>query len=288
MATTHSGGKSELKDAEATNLFTALAGRQLVREVAAILAPEGILVAPMKGVLLHALACSDPRARPLADVDVLVRERDAPRARELLTRAGFRVAGHGLAAVTLAPPRGHLLLLDLHHRLYPYQRFGPEPGALLARARRDREAFGVEVLEMHPLDLYAHLVGHFLKDRRDARQAQALAELAGVAERLALSPNDVATHLEAEGLSRAARYTLSFAEASGDRFAAEVLARLAPDPLGEALAAWTRRAVSSRPQPAKVAAIPAALLDRTLADGLASLCIQARWAVARTARGLRG
>lgn len=274
-----------MDDLEAERLFSALEGRELVRDASRHLAEAGIAVAPMKGALLHALGCADPRARRITDVDLLVPRRDAARAREVLVARGYRVVGRGLAADMLAPPREGALLVDLHHTLYPYQRFGPYADEVFARARRDAALFGVEVRVMDPLDLYAHLVGHFVKDRRDDRQRDALGDLAGVAARFSLSPAEVARHLEAQGLGRAARYTLAFAAAAGDGFADMVRARLTPDPLGDWLAGWARRAVRARRQPAKIAAVPTAFLDRSIVDGCRSLGAQARFAIARTLGG---
>lgn len=272
---------------EMANLYAAIAGRATVREVAEILAGEGILVAPLKGALLHATGCAAAGSRPMVDVDVLVPAHQHARARAALVRAGWTVCGIGTAADMLRKG-DRPLVIDLHQRLYPYQRFGPRTESVLARARVDRSAFGVDVLLMDPLDLYAHLVAHFAKDRRDERQARTLVDLGRVADVHALAPAEVAARLDAEGLGRAARYTLTMArDHLGDGFAADVLARLERDPVGDAIAAIARRAVRMGPQPTKLAAIPVALLDRSVAESARSLAAHARWAVGRAIRRAR-
>ena len=70
-----------------------------------------------------------------------------------------------------------------------------------------------------------------------------------------------------------------------DGFADMVRAHLTPDPLGDWLAGWARRAVRARRQPAKIAAVPTAFLDRSIVDGCRSLGAQARFAIARTLGG---
>lgn len=273
-----------MHESELENLYAALAGRETVREVAEALAPLGIRVMPLKGVLLHALGCADPLARPMVDVDLLVRRHELESACRCLGAQGWTVASRGPAAVMLVKP-GFPLVIDLHHRLYAYERFGPSADAIRTRARLDREVFGVEVLLMDPLDLYAHLVGHFAKDRRDERQERTLVDLRRLADKAELSAERVAVHLAQAGLGRAARYTLGVAVSHlDDRFAADVLARLPKDPLGDLLAAWALRAVRAFPQPTKLAAVPVALLERSLTDGLISLATHAGLALAREVR----
>ncbi len=266
--------------AEMTNLHGALAGRQTVRRVAELLGRHGIDVLPMKGALLYALGCTDPWARSMLDVDLLVRRDDFQRALGLLARDGWIPTVQTRAATVLEKPGGQLSL-DLHHRLYAYGRFGPSISGLWRRARRDRAAFGVEVLSMDPLDLYAHLVGHFAKERLDERQAERLVDVARVAAQCELDATRVALHLDAEGLGRAGRYTLSIARDAGDTFAAMVLARLSPDALGGVLARVARRTIAAGPQPWKPAAVPTALLDRSLLASARSLADHTSDAAAR-------
>lgn len=271
-------------EAALANLHAALAGRETVREVAELLGREGIAVLPLKGALLHALGCTDPLARPMVDVDLLLRREQFERAVATLAGAGWALRARGRAGATVGKP-GRYLGLDLHHRLYAHARFGPDVASVFRRARPDRDAFGAEVLAMHPLDLYAHLVGHFAKERLDHRQASRLVDLERVAARCELDLRRTAAHLEDQGLGRAARYTLAIARDSGDTFAARVLERLGPDPVGDVLARLARRAVAGRPQPWKPAAVPVALLDRSLLAGAVALADHARDALARWRRG---
>ena len=64
--------------------------REVLRDLAAVLAKEGIPVRPLKGVLFQLLLYGDPAERTLLDVDVLVPRRCFGRATRALIRAGYR------------------------------------------------------------------------------------------------------------------------------------------------------------------------------------------------------
>lgn len=232
-----------------------------------MLGPAGIVVVPLKGVLLHATVYrSRPQDRPLADVDVLVAKSRVRDAQRLLVLDGWRLlASDPNASMLVKADRP--LPLDLHARLYGAERYGPDPGDLIARALPDPEAFGVDVRLPLPEDLYAHLVGHFVKDRRDERQMHSLIDLREVAKHHRLDPASIARHLDANGLGRAARYALPLArDHAADTFAGAVLEHLRPDPLGEGLSRFAVAVVKRSRQPSKLAALPVALLNRSLLD----------------------
>lgn len=255
--------------------------RDLVRRLARALAAEGIDVMPLKGVLLQQHVYADPLERPISDVDLLVRERDFARATAVLAREGLDVFLHGEAgtSVTLREARSGFLV-DLHQRLFSPSWFRLGTGELFARARRDEALFDAPVYVIDALDLYAHLVGHFVKGRLGARDAHHVRDFAVVAERFALDARAVAQHLERHGLARAARYALGVArDAGGDAFAADVIAALRVDLLGDAIARVARVALQ-RPL-APVAVVPTHLLNASVARAARSLAVHAADVVRR-------
>jgi hypothetical protein len=278
---------SQLLRLDIARLLISIVARDTVREVASLLEGTGIAVVPLKGVLLHATVYKDPTARPLSDVDILVPAPMRRSAEDKLRLAGWRLVSSE-ASSSMFVKAERPLPLDLHFDLYSARRYGPLAEELIGRATPDRTLFGAEVRLPQPNDVYAHLVGHFAKDRRDHRQPYSLLDFAAVAERHDLDARVVARHLDDNGLGRAARYSLSIArDHAGDRFAASVLAELRSDPLGERLSALARFVVKYTNQPSKVAAIPGALLDRTLHDSMISLATQTSSAASRSLRRLR-
>lgn len=107
--------------------------------VSGALAKEGIAFAVIKGVAQQKLLYSDHFAKPVGDVDILVRARDYRRARAVLTMRGFAVAegcrslwwswflGEQHMVMAGPPP----VVVDLHYRLQ--QPGSPSP--------RDPDAF---------------------------------------------------------------------------------------------------------------------------------------------------
>lgn len=247
----------------------ALLARDLVSRAARLLAESGLLLAPLKGVLLAAAAPDRPLGRPLTDADVLVGPRALRRAAAALERGGFRRLASDAVSVTLALP-GEPLALDLHGELFPAGMFGLDAAGVLARARLDGERFGAPVLWPRGDDAFAHLVGHFVKGRHGPGDRLRAEDFQRAATRLALEPGAVARHLAAQGLARAARRALGVAVALGDApFAAAVLRALPPDPLGERLAGLASRWADA-PRGLGAAVAPH-LLDRSLPAGALSL-----------------
>jgi hypothetical protein len=87
------------------------------------MAQAGVPFLVLKGAALAHLVYGDPRLRPMRDVDLLIRKRDADRALDVLMRCGFKPGG------TAVPARHHHLqamarmlegatvTIELHHEL---------------------------------------------------------------------------------------------------------------------------------------------------------------------------
>jgi hypothetical protein len=160
-------------------------------------------------------------------------------------------------------------VIDLHREPLVRGLFRLTNDDLFARGHTDDALFGARVVLPDPLDLYAHLLGHFTKGRLDASNTMHLADFAAVATRYDLAPSSCARHLVACGMGRAARYVLALAaEIAGDTHARETLAALPFDPLGDVLALAARRAFAGGPRAAQVLALHA--LAETLPRGARS------------------
>lgn len=89
---------------------------------------EGVAVLPLKGVALHAIGIYVPGERPMADVDILVRPRDAERTKHILESLGFYEARASWKERVFLPTDGHLpgslgehsdndVKIELHERI---------------------------------------------------------------------------------------------------------------------------------------------------------------------------
>lgn len=99
-----------------------------VRQIDALARHEGVAMTALKGVALHALGLYRAGERPMADVDLLVRERNRPAAVRVLERAGHGLCcdvwKHGIYAprdaadvVGFAEHAGNPIKVDLHVRI---------------------------------------------------------------------------------------------------------------------------------------------------------------------------
>jgi hypothetical protein len=216
----------------------------------------GARLMPLKGVLLVALGIRKAADRSMADVDVLVEPSVArPVTRAARSHGWLTPMGNDTACV-LVHPKTRATSIDLHRALFPPHFFGMDTDGVFERARRDDKLFTREVYVMHPLDLYAHLVGHFVKGRSDRRDHRHLTDFAAVGRWSGASPSECAAHLERVGLARAARYALNLAlDTEADSFTREVLRRLPKDRRGSAMAMVADR-VLSRVEPGSDWGIP--------------------------------
>jgi hypothetical protein len=282
---------SEL-DASATlstprrHLVKPLMARALLRDLTAKLHAAGIAAMPLKGVLLQSHLYEVGWARDMCDVDVLVREEDFDRALQVLVAAGCSCTQNNFDEAHVHVP-GHALPLDLHRRLLPRATFALHSSDVFARARPDHELFGCELWLPDPLDLYAHLIGHFLmsRARRDDHRS---ADFGAIARAHELDPRRCARHLELTGLARAARYVLPIVAANAaDPFALCVLRELRADALGDALALAMRQVLPRFSEAFHPAALGTHMLGRSLGAGARGLSMRAFDVVVRQRQRMR-
>lgn len=253
------------------NLARAAVGREVLVAAVEALAEHDVPLVPLKGVYLQARVYECPEQRPIRDVDVLVPEHRFDAARERLVAAGWRWQAVNASEATATSP-AHALPLDVHRRLFAPGAFDLATVDVFARTRPDRTRFGVEVWMPDPLDVLAHLVGHFVKSRSGPEDHVHLRDFAELARAHALAPVACARHLERAGLARAARYALGLAaQSSPDPFARDVLGALRGDPVGTTLASLARRARTQVPRGSALAALPGYLLEPSLVRGVSSL-----------------
>lgn len=254
-------------------LASHLVGRAVLEAAARALAPHDILLMPLKGIWLQQLVYADPSERVITDVDVLVRERDYAAAIDVLRDAGWSIVGRNRTETALRS-EAWPLPLDLHQSLFSRSSFAMPAAALFERGSLDDQAFAAEVVLPSPYDVFAHLVGHFVKSRggRDTA-ANELHDLPAIAARFSLEPRATARHLEQCGLARAARYALQCVAAASDRagFCPQTLAALRRDPVGQLCAASMLAVRSS----AVLAALPGFVLEPTLPRGALAAALRA-------------
>jgi len=254
---------------------TSVVAREVLRDVAGVLNADGIAVMPLKGVLFQLLLYGDPAERALLDVDILVPRHSFGRAIGALLRAGFRPRNAAVSLIECAlwSPRG--LLVDLHRELFSRGRYKLSTEALFRRATRDDRLLGVPLQIAHPHDTAAHLIGKFVADHEGSEPLQRLQELAFWTRHCAIDPWRLARHLSRCGMLRAARYTFQRgAQLSADPFFGAALGALPADPLGNATARLARSLMSEL-GPTPLGALPAHLLNSSLASGGVSLAYSA-------------
>jgi hypothetical protein len=216
----------------------------------------GARLMPLKGALLVALGIRKAGERPMIDVDVLVEPAYARAAAVAAQKRGWSASLGNDAACMLIHPKTSSTSVDLHRTLFPPFYYRMDTEGVFARATPDTKLFGREIMRMSPLDLYAHLVGHFVKSRTDRRDLRHLRDFAPVARWSGMSPRECAAHLERVGLARGARYALRLAaDTENDVFAREVLSALGRDRRGRLLAR-TADAALSRLEPGSHWGIP--------------------------------
>lgn len=273
--------RSPLDDSAAKELraFTAsVIARETLRDVARVLAPRGIPVMPLKGVLFQLVLYADPAERRLCDVDVLVPEGRFFEAIDILVQHGYRPesAGPSWIEVAFASPRG--LPLDLHRRVFCPLRYRMSTGELFSRATLDEALLGSPIWIQHPLDTLAHLVGKFVSDHVHSSAQPRLRELELLVEHHRLEAEPACRHLIAAGLGRAARHV--FARGARERShpfydaALCALPRTAIDDVVVGLAAE----LCQRLEHGRLAPLSAHLLNTSLWRGASSLALAALYA----------
>src|SRR5262249_23401976 len=127
-----------------------------------------------------------------------------------------------------------------------------------------------------PRDVFAHLIGHFVKSRTRLDDATRIADLVLMVERCGLDPADCAQHLHAAGMARAARYVLQdLSERGPGTFCRTLLQPLPEEPLGERIVRFAR-ATSAAPfaRPALMT-LSGFALDTSLPAGARALALRA-------------
>jgi hypothetical protein len=232
----------------------------------------GARVMPLKGVLLVALGVRRSGERPMIDVDVLVEPQLARGAVLAARRRGWEARMGNDYACMLVHPKTPSTSIDLHRALFRRHFFRMPTEPVFERATRDEKLFGRPVMRMDSRDLYAHLIGHFVKGREDARHTRHVKDFAAVGRWIDATPAACADHLVRLGLSRAARYALPIAvRLEGDAFGAEVLRALPRDRRGSMLAFAADRVIE-RVEPGSMLAVPFVhALNSSLPRGARSL-----------------
>lgn len=214
-------------------LASYLIGRTVLQQCAAVLAPLGIWLVPLKGIWLQHFVYGESAERVITDVDVLVPESRYAQARAALVDAGWKLEVENTTEASYLAP-GLPLAIDLHASLYTRGAFHVSLPGIFARARPDAEAFGCQVLSPDPLDVLSHLVGHALKGGNAwIGKGNEMRDIPRLVQVFGLSPEQCAQRLAADGLGRAARFVLPLIAAEPvPGFAERTLACLPADPVG--------------------------------------------------------
>jgi hypothetical protein len=186
----------ELEDI-AREAFLVTAGPSLVREVARTLAAHRISVMPLKGVLLQRMVFGEGVFRPISDVDILVAPGRFEEAHAVLISAGFEHVfwERGKWQATLKNPSGFPLGIDLHREVSRTPRSRLTPRGLFERGTTNESLFGVAVRVPSPDDLFAHVLLHGMLHWIRVGRVHHPGDLAAIATRLGLNPEECAQHL---------------------------------------------------------------------------------------------
>jgi hypothetical protein len=195
----------------------------MLDEAAKLFLAARIPVMPLKGMWLQQVVYESAYERRVSDLDLLVPEDRYEEAADILRAAGWRCSCWNTWEATFRSPR-YPLPIDLHCELFPAGSFNMPTADLFRRGRRNSETFGVELVLPDPLDVFAHLVGHFAKCQiASVLEPKLGPELAKLASSFQLEPDAVARHLEMCGMARAARYALTLgARNDGSHFCQRV------------------------------------------------------------------
>lgn len=267
-------------------LASHLVGRAVLEASARLLAQHAIPVMPLKGIWLQQFVYADPSERLITDVDVLVPDGLYPRAVAALRDAGWEVCSANVVETALRSAHWPLPL-DLHRALFARSGYRLASRELFARGQIDEQTYGVRVTLPDPRDVFAHLVGHFVKSRggRDT-DSHAPRDLPALAARCALEPRAMARHLEQCGLARASRYALQCVPENldPDGFCRATLAALAPDAIGQLCAASMLALRERSSLRSAWSALPGFVLERSVPRGVFSAA-QRAFDRARESRG---
>jgi hypothetical protein len=192
---------------------TALVGELALRlgnQVIGACAERGVVLMPLKGVLLLARWPDLRGRRDLVDIDLLARPQDVRTVGLVLRTLGFERTAGSSAAGTFASDAWPLSV-DLHHQLFPHGLFDASTDGVFSRAELDESLFADPVARMSDEDLISHLIGHFVKGRGTFLRDKSLDDIRWLLKQGCFRPRDgdrLAAHIRELGLLRAAGYVL--------------------------------------------------------------------------------
>ena len=243
----------------------------LANQVFEACADRGIVLMPLKGVLLLGRWPALRGRRDLVDIDLLVRGSDVEALTLVLHALGFEATVSSTAGRTFASDSWPLSI-DVHQHLFPHGMFRMSTDAVFSRAEIDASLFAGPVARMSDGDLFAHLIGHFVKGRGVFRQDTSLNDIRWLLKESIYRLEDadaLGSHFRALGLQRAAGYVLGHASFRDEAIACAVVRSLElsrRDRMAIAVARLDTRANAGSPR-----WWTPHLLDRSLVAGSCSL-----------------
>lgn len=160
------------------NAYRAQRALRDLREVLDALCAGGINPIVLKGASLALGLYGDPVLRPMGDLDLLVKEGDAPRAMMALLQEGYMPGGEVMTRWVAENLTSHLPVLEapervpveIHFRLFPRGTpLFPEEQRVWGRAIQG-ESQGVRFLRLAPPDELLYLCGHTVRHDSDAHK----------------------------------------------------------------------------------------------------------------------
>ena len=194
-------------------LRTALVGDlalNLANQVFKACGERGIMVMPLKGVLLLGRWPALRGRRDLVDIDLLVRRSDVEALTLALHALGFEATVSSTAGSTFASDSWPLSI-DVHRHLFPHGLFRMCTGGVFSRAEMNASLFAAPIALMSDEDVFAHLIGHFVKGRGTFRRDTSLDDIRWLLGERVYRLEDadaLGRHFRALGLQRAAGYVL--------------------------------------------------------------------------------
>lgn len=258
----------------------------LANRVIGACAEHGVVLMPLKGVLLLSRWPALRGRRDLVDVDFLVRSGDVEPVTFALASLGFEATVRSSAGCTFSS-EAWPLSIDLHHDLFPHGLFRVSTDAVFARAEIDASLFDAPIARMSDEDVFAHLIGHFVKGRGAFHEDKSLDDIRWLLAQglFDLERADVlGSHLRELGLRRAAGYVLGHESFRDDHIASAVLASLELGWLDRITIAVAHLGVHTKGGSPRW--WTPHLLDRSLIAGSRSLRAHAEEAVRRIIAGL--
>lgn len=276
-------------DRDETRLRNAVVGELALRLASQVIEGCGkrdITLMPLKGVLLLSRWPALLGRRDLVDIDLLVRASDIQTVNDVLRALGFEPTICSSAGCTFSS-EAWPLSIDLHHSLFPHGLFRVSTDAVFARAEIDPSLFAAPVARMSDEDLFAHLIGHFVKGRGIFRADKSLDDIRWLLSQgiFPLEEADVVgSHLRKLGLQRAAGYVLGHESFRDDPIACAILGSLALTWLDQRTIAIAHLGANTKGGSPRW--WTPHLLDRSLVAGSRSLLEHAHEAVRRITKGI--